>query len=126
MRKDDGFSLIELLIVIAVIGLLTTSLITLLRYAKQSANNGAAQSITRGIVNLSEINRSDNLGSPQYITATDCVNNIISVLPSSVIDCKLRQDLNTSYILVRSSSGAYFYFDGMRMNGPLQNPPTFW
>lgn len=122
----SGFTLIELLIVIAILGLVSTFLIVSLKNARSAANNGAAQSIARDVVTLAEIKRAEQADAVQYTSTVECLNHVISSLPNSVVECKIKQDSNTSYALVRSSSGSYFYFDGSRLNGPLNEPPLTW
>lgn len=120
----QGFTLIELLIVIAVIATLVAVLFPVLASARIAANNSSAQSLARNMVTVSETQRA--VETTLQLAAASCQPGLIGQLPPSVDTCQYRQDPNATYILVRSKTGAYFHFDGQRLQGPLAQAPGSW
>lgn len=123
--RTQAFTLIELLIVIAIIGVLAAVLIPNLISARQAANNSGTMSLARNTVTLAEAKRSADGGVP-FPTVTGCAPAVVATLPDNVDTCQLHQDADATYVLARSKVGQYFHFDGATMNGPLSTAPTSW
>lgn len=126
MTTPQAFTLVELLIVIAIIALLAAVLLPTIMGARRAANNSSAQSLARNAVTRAEIQRSENNNEVVYASTTTCAPLMFSSLPSNVASCEIRQDESTSYALVKSSSGAYYQFDGEQLLGPLASAPASW
>ncbi|WP_103129100.1 prepilin-type N-terminal cleavage/methylation domain-containing protein [Deinococcus aerius] len=124
--KRQGFTLIELLSVVAIISLILFFLFPNIISARAASNNNSAKSLARNAVTRAEIQRSSDNGKPIYTNLTPCAPAIFSELPANVSSCQVRQDENTSYVLVKSSDGAYFQFDGQQLLGPLATAPASW
>ncbi|MEX0689854.1 MAG: type II secretion system protein [Candidatus Paceibacterota bacterium] len=70
MNKSKGFTLIEMLIVIAIIGLLSSIVIVGLTGAREEARDSRRVAEIRQIQNLLELNYSSNTGYPDSLPAS--------------------------------------------------------
>jgi type IV pilus assembly protein PilA len=112
--KKNGFTLLELLIVIAIIGILAAVLIPNLVQARTKAHDRAVQSYIYQVVTGVEANR-DTVGQSLPTTSTNCFTYVsLPANPTSVKRCKYEPDLSTDTYLVtaESMSGEIFQFDG--------------
>ena len=101
MKKEKGFSLIELLIVVAVIGIIAAIAVPRLVQSKAVANEGAAISAVRSVV-TAQVTYSAKGGSGSFaadLTELQAANLIDSVLGSGTLD---------AYSLSVSGSGTGF------------------
>jgi len=112
MNKERGFSLVELLIVVAVISLIAAIAIPNLRKARQSANKASAVQSLRTITTAEHLYKSKYL---QYGT-------LAQIAPEGTLDSTLGSGVKSSYSFTITVSTNP---DGFAVNAtPFEDPTT--
>jgi type IV pilus assembly protein PilA len=113
--KSQGFTLLELLIVIAIIGILAATLVPNLLSARVTANDQATRIFIREVTNGIEIRRIDSITLPaSTVTCNDLASK--SDYPGSVQQCwyipGTGVELGKYKVIAKSASGKFFQYDG--------------
>jgi prepilin-type N-terminal cleavage/methylation domain-containing protein len=100
MRKEHGFSMIELLIVVAIITLIAAIAIPNLRKARQSANSASA------VQSLRTITTAEHL----YKSKTQKYGTLVQITPDGTLDNSLGSGTKSSYSFTISVSADFEHF----------------
>jgi type IV pilus assembly protein PilA len=113
--KQQAFTLIELLIVIAIVGILAAVLVPNLLSARVAANDQSARMYIREVTNGVEIRRlSSTTIPPSTLTCHELAEKTED--PGSVSQCwyvpGVAAELGRYKVVAKSASGNFYQFDG--------------
>ena len=101
-REDEGFTLIELMVVVLIIAILLAIAIPTFLGARERANNRAAQSSLRNALTAAKTIYTDD----QDYSAADTSAELLLVEPSLTYDDETVQSTGFKHVSVQSTDGA--------------------
>jgi type IV pilus assembly protein PilA len=118
MRRFEGFSIIELLIVIAIILIIAAIAIPNLLHARMAANQASAAGSLRAIASaqIAYFNAYPNIG---YANALSDLGGAAPCTPAPASACVLDTVLSTAVPGSGGKSGYFFQVTGIAIGGPL-------
>jgi type IV pilus assembly protein PilA len=126
MRKQQGFSLVELLIVVAIILIICAIAVPNMFRAKISANESSAVAALRTIIS-GEITYSTMYPTIGYSTSLSSLGGISCSVPTSTAACIIDNTLATSTSVSASKSGFYFtYTPDSTLGYTTLADPAYW
>lgn len=96
MNEERGFSLVEMLIVVAIIGILASIAIPLLRKAKNNADSGSAIATIRSLVTAERL----------YQLKHNAYSDLAGLVPEGTLDTTVSSGTKSGYAFVITVSGA--------------------
>src|SRR5262245_14535448 len=113
MNEERGFSLVEMLIVVAIIGILASVAIPLLRKANNGADSGSAVATVRSLVTAERL----------YQLKHNAYSDLTGLVPEGTLDTTVGSGTKSSYAFTITVLGASN--DQFSVNAdPLEDDPN--
>jgi prepilin-type N-terminal cleavage/methylation domain-containing protein len=100
MKNESGFSLIEILVVVAVLGIVTALAVPNLKRARQSANAASAVASARTISTAERL----------YSLKNSAYGTLVQLVPEGTLDTNLQSGLKSNYLFSISVSADLLHY----------------